>query len=44
VLVVDDDIRNIFALTSALEGYKMNVIHAENGQEGIKLLEGHARY
>ena len=42
VLIVDDDVRNIFALTSALEGYKMNVLHAENGQEGIKLLKATA--
>jgi CheY-like chemotaxis protein len=39
VLIVDDDVRNIFALTSTLESYHMNVLHAENGQEGIKLLE-----
>jgi len=39
VLVVDDDVRNIFALTSALEGYNMEVVHAENGQEGIELLQ-----
>jgi CheY-like chemotaxis protein len=38
VLVVDDDIRNIFALTSALESYNMKVVHAENGQKGIDLL------
>jgi CheY-like chemotaxis protein len=39
VLVVDDDVRNIFALTSALEAHNMEVIHAENGQEGIDLLQ-----
>ncbi|MDX6402939.1 MAG: hypothetical protein QOH70_394, partial [Blastocatellia bacterium] len=39
VLVVDDDVRNIFALTSALEAYNMKVVHAENGQEGIDLLK-----
>ena len=39
VLVVDDDVRNIFALTSALEAHHMVVTHAENGQEGIELLE-----
>jgi CheY-like chemotaxis protein len=39
VLVVDDDVRNIFALTSSLEAYNMNVVHAENGQESIKLLK-----
>ena len=39
VLIVDDDVRNIFALTSALECYNMKVVHAENGQEGIELLQ-----
>jgi len=39
VLVVDDDVRNIFALTSALESYKMKVVHAENGQQGLELLK-----
>ena len=39
VLVVDDDVRNIFALTSALESHNMDVVHAENGQEGIDLLK-----
>ncbi|MDQ2977266.1 MAG: response regulator, partial [Acidobacteriota bacterium] len=39
VLVVDDDVRNIFALTSALETHNMQVVHAENGQEGIDLLK-----
>jgi CheY-like chemotaxis protein len=38
-LIVDDDIRNIFALTGALEQHGMNVIHAENGKDGIELLE-----
>ncbi len=39
VLVVDDDVRNIFALTSALETYSMEVLRAENGREGIEMLE-----
>jgi hypothetical protein len=39
VLIVDDDVRNIFALTSALESHNMEVVHAENGQEGIDLLK-----
>jgi HAMP domain-containing protein/CheY-like chemotaxis protein/signal transduction histidine kinase len=39
VLIVDDDVRNIFALTSALEAYSMEVTHAENGQQGIELLK-----
>ncbi|HKX38881.1 MAG TPA: response regulator, partial [Burkholderiales bacterium] len=39
VLVVDDDIRNVFALTSALEQHGMRVLHAESGKEGIELLK-----
>jgi CheY-like chemotaxis protein len=39
VLIVDDDIRNIFALTSLLESYQMEVLYAENGKEGIELLQ-----
>jgi HAMP domain-containing protein/CheY-like chemotaxis protein/signal transduction histidine kinase len=39
VLIVDDDVRNIFALTSALESHNMQVMHAENGQEGIDMLK-----
>jgi CheY-like chemotaxis protein len=39
VLVVDDDVRNIFALTSLLEEHNLNVVHAENGHAGIELLE-----
>ena len=39
VLIVDDDVRNIFALTSALEAYNMRVVHAENGHNGIELLK-----
>ena len=40
-LVVDDDIRNVFALTSMLERYGMKVIYAENGREGIERLHQH---
>jgi HAMP domain-containing protein/signal transduction histidine kinase len=39
VLVVDDDVRNVFALTSALELHGMQVLYADNGAEGIRLLE-----
>ncbi|MBS0419059.1 MAG: HAMP domain-containing protein [Proteobacteria bacterium] len=39
VLVVDDDIRNIFALNSLLERHNMQVITATNGQEAINLVE-----
>ena len=35
ILIVDDDIRNVFALTSALEMRGMKVLYAENGREGI---------
>ncbi|MDY7225860.1 HAMP domain-containing protein [Hyalangium rubrum] len=39
VLVVDDDVRNIFALNTVLERYGMKVAFAENAKEGISLLE-----
>jgi len=39
VLIVDDDVRNVFALTSALERHGMVVVYAENGREGIDTLE-----
>jgi len=38
VLIVDDDVRNIFALTSILERQEMSVLYAENGREAIELL------
>src|SRR5438128_12300845 len=39
VLVVDDDVRNIFALTSVLETHGLEVLYAENGKDGIDSLE-----
>jgi CheY-like chemotaxis protein len=39
VLIVDDDVRNVFALTSALEARGMEVRFAENGREAIELLD-----
>jgi CheY-like chemotaxis protein len=39
VLVVDDDVRNIFALTSLLEQHGVHVVNAENGAEAISLLD-----
>jgi CheY-like chemotaxis protein len=39
VLIVDDDIRNIYSLTSVLETYGIEVLHAERGQDGIQILE-----
>ncbi|HEX8618096.1 MAG TPA: response regulator, partial [Thermoanaerobaculia bacterium] len=37
-LIVDDDMRNIYALTSLLERHKMKVLYAESGAEGIDIL------
>ncbi|MEH2354566.1 response regulator [Nostoc sp.] len=39
ILIVDDDLRNIFALTSFLESYQMQVLFAENGRDGIERLQ-----
>jgi CheY-like chemotaxis protein len=38
ILIVDDDVRNVFALTSVLEANGMEVIFAENGRAGIDVL------
>jgi len=38
-LIIDDDMRNIFALTSLLERYDMQVLYAENGRDGIETLK-----
>jgi HAMP domain-containing protein/CheY-like chemotaxis protein/signal transduction histidine kinase len=38
IVIVDDDVRNVFALTSVLEAHGMEVLYAENGREGIELL------
>ena len=42
VLVVDDDVRNLFALTTAFEKYNINTITAESGQEAINILNENA--
>ena len=39
ILIVDDDIRNVYALTIALEAYEMDIIVAENGREAIEVLQ-----
>jgi CheY-like chemotaxis protein len=39
VLVVDDDIRNIFALTTVLENHDMEVLSATNGRQAIEMVE-----
>ncbi|MGH7138030.1 MAG: response regulator, partial [Pirellulales bacterium] len=39
VLIVDDDLRNVYALTAVLERHMMRVLYAENGRDGIDALE-----
>ena len=39
VLIVDDDIRNIFAMTSILEPHQMHVLSAETGKGAIEMLQ-----
>ncbi|WP_342547895.1 response regulator [Paenibacillus sp. FSL P2-0089] len=41
ILLVDDDMRNIFALSSVLEGYNMEISFAQNGREALEHLETH---
>lgn len=40
VLLVDDDVRNVYALMSFLETFHMDISFAENGKESIEILEG----
>src|SRR5262249_34958255 len=39
VLIVDDDVRNIFALTSILEWHNIEIVAAETGRDAIALLQ-----
>ena len=39
ILIVDDDVRNIFALTSKLERWDMIVLRAENGRRALEVLQ-----
>jgi CheY-like chemotaxis protein len=39
VLIIDDDVRNIFALTSMLEHHQMQILYAENGRDGLAMLQ-----
>ncbi|MEK3790624.1 response regulator [Paenibacillus sp. FSL R7-0204] len=41
ILLVDDDMRNIFALSSVLEGYNMEISFAQNGREALEHLKTH---
>ncbi len=39
VMIVDDDMRNIFALSTVLEDHDMTIVSADNGRDAIKLLQ-----
>jgi len=39
VLIVDDDVRNIFALSTVLEEHDMVIVSADNGRDAIKFLQ-----
>jgi CheY-like chemotaxis protein len=39
ILIVDDDVRNVFALTSALEQFGIEVVYADNGEAGLQALD-----
>ena len=39
VLIVDDDIRNVFSLTKLLENHAMSVSSASNGKEALELID-----
>ncbi|HKR50148.1 MAG TPA: ATP-binding protein, partial [Pseudonocardiaceae bacterium] len=41
ILIVDDDLRNVFALTSLLEAHGLQVTFADNGVAGVRALERH---
>jgi len=42
VLIVDDDVRNIFAVSSMLEQYEMKTLFSENGKDGIETLKNNS--
>lgn len=39
VLIADDDVRNIFSLTKALEKHNMNIVSAMDGKDALKILD-----
>jgi CheY-like chemotaxis protein len=39
ILLIDDDVRNVFAMTSALERHGASVAYADNGKAGLELLD-----
>jgi len=44
VLIVDDDMRNIFALSTVLEDHDMVIVSADNGRDAIPHAQGAARH
>ncbi len=40
-MIVDDDVRNVFALAAALEEHGLTVLHAADGRAGLDLLRAH---
>jgi CheY-like chemotaxis protein len=42
VLLVDDDLRNLFALRTVLEARNISVLHAENGKVALEILRAHS--
>ena len=42
VLIVDDDARNIFALSTVLENQEMEILSATNGRQAIDMIQRHA--
>jgi two-component system chemotaxis sensor kinase CheA len=44
VLLVDDDVRNVYALSSIMEPYGLEITFAENGKEGLELLEKYSDF
>ena len=39
MLIVDDDMRNIFALATVLEEHDMVIVSADNGRDAIRILQ-----
>ncbi len=44
ILVVDDDVRNLFALTTVFERYNINVVTAESGKEAIGIINDNSQH
>ncbi|NWQ44411.1 response regulator [Bacillus sp. EB106-08-02-XG196] len=44
ILLVDDDVRNVYALMSFLEQYNMDISFAENGRESLEVLEKESNF